>query len=84
VNAHALARTALNNFIFESNCGGDLRAAYEIHGFGGPGTDCMSESTRDSTVQVVTLSIGSKDVSSGCKKPENLNNTEQPPYMHIG
>jgi hypothetical protein len=35
VSAHALARTALNDIIFESNRGRDPRAAYSLHGFGG-------------------------------------------------
>ena len=79
MSAHALASTALNDFILASNGGGDLRSAYTV-----VDGHCVSESTRGFTVQVVTLSIGSKDVGYGCSYPENMNNVNQPPGMYIG
>jgi hypothetical protein len=52
MSAHALASAALNEFIFKSNRGGDLQAAYTVlEGH------CVNESTRGFTVQVVTLNM---------------------------
>ena len=79
MSAHALASTALNDFILASNGGGDLRSAYTV-----VDGHCVSESTRGVTVQVVTLSIDSTDVGYGFSYPEYMNNMEKPPDMYIG